>query len=377
MRALALDRRASLPRRRRKLSLRLDRRRALAGLQVEHRPDTRQRSANMMAPPCGIPGVFESSPYCERPAHSSSTWKRVPVNRGTGQRGASRASRRPSSCRPLERSMPQTKAPVPRVPAEPVRWSRAAADAGGADAQEATAATARRSAGAAPHRGPPAGPRRGSGVRDQPGRGRGTMISYRSDVAQGARPVPLKRVAHGHASTPTRSPRRCGCSRGAVSAPLRDGRIDPSIRRSSPGTCCSDRPFRRSVLFSGVTRSSTPRDACCGRQNCTEDLGPPTRGYARCSRLGRGRVTSPGRRTLLVAVPVERHWRHEGGAVVGVFVPVPSRMPPGPRVATCSSSSSTTSNSRSHPSPAVAGTASPRCSPGCRRCSSIRRDQRR
>ncbi|MBY0277315.1 sensor histidine kinase [Candidatus Binatia bacterium] len=150
----------------------------------------------------------------------------------------------------------------------------------------------------------------------------GPLISYRSDVAQ-TRDLFRERVAHEarfHADALARTLRLLAAE---LSRLAHRPEIDPSDPSLESEHLLLDLAHRESVLFSAVAIVDTT-----GRVLWSEpkSLDPADLGPANWLRALHGagsavvEVARPGRRTLLVAVPVERGGVTTG-AVVGVFDP--------------------------------------------------------
>lgn len=186
----------------------------------------------------------------------------------------------------------------------------------------------------------------------------GPLISYRSDVAQ-TRDLFRERVAHEarfHADALAKTLRLLAAE---LSRLARRPEIDPSDPSLESEHLLLDLAHRQSVLFSGVAIVDTAGRVLWSEPKSlrTEDLGPPT--WLRALH-GTGsavvEVTSPGRRTLLVAVPVERDGVTKG-AVVGVFDPAFESDAAGRVSRDLQLLLVDRSGNLIHPSPAVAGTA--------------------
>lgn len=186
----------------------------------------------------------------------------------------------------------------------------------------------------------------------------GPLISYRSDVAQ-TRDLFRERVAHEarfHADALAKTLRLLAAE---LSRLARRPEIDPSDPSLESEHLLLDLAHRQSVLFSGVAIVDTAGRVLWSEPKTlsTEDLGPPT--WLRALH-GTGsavvEVTSPVRRTLLVAVPVERGGVTRG-AVVGVFDPAFESDAAGRVSRDLQLFLVDRSGNLIHPSPAVAGTA--------------------
>jgi signal transduction histidine kinase len=150
----------------------------------------------------------------------------------------------------------------------------------------------------------------------------GPLISYRSDVAQ-TRDLFRERVAHEarfHADALAKTLRLLAAE---LSRLAHRPEVDPSDPSLESEHLLLDLAHRESVLFSGVAIVDAAGRVLWSEPKTLDaaELGPPT--WLRALH-GTGsavvEVARPGRRTLLVAVPVERGGTMSG-AVVGVFDP--------------------------------------------------------
>lgn len=150
----------------------------------------------------------------------------------------------------------------------------------------------------------------------------GPLISYRSDVAQ-SRDLFRERVAHEarfHADALARTLRLLAAELSRLAHRPEIDPADPSLESEH---LLLDLAHRESVLFAAVAVVDTAGRVLWSEPKTLDpaDLGPPSWLRAlRGSASAVVEVARPGRRTLLVAVPVQRA-SVTTGAVVGVFDP--------------------------------------------------------